>query len=71
MGRSRTGKGLGVDAITEGVVGMKSGEKKEIEANFKDDFEIAPLAGKSVIYQVEVHEVREKKAPEMDEEFFK
>ena len=64
-------KGLGVDAIAEGVVGMKSGEKKEIEAKFKDDFEIAPLAGKSVIYQVEVHEVREKKAPEMDEEFFK
>ena len=64
-------KGLGVDAIAEGVVGMKSGEKKEIEAKFKDDFEIAPLAGKTVIYQVEVHEVREKKAPEMNEEFFK
>jgi trigger factor len=64
-------KGLGVDAIAEGVVGMKSGEKKEIEAKFEDDFEIAPLAGKTVVYQVEIHEVREKKAPEMDEEFFK
>ena len=64
-------KGLGVDAIAEGVVGMKSGEKKEIEAKFEDDFEIAPLAGKTVVYQVEIHEVREKKAPEMNEEFFK
>ena len=64
-------KGLGVDAIAEGVVGMKSGDKKDIKATFEDDFEIAPLAGKSVTYNLEVHEVREKKQPELNEEFFK
>ena len=64
-------KGLGVDAIAQGVVGMKSGDKKEVEASFGDDFEIAPLAGKKVSYKLEVHEVREKKPPELNENFFK
>ena len=63
-------KGLGVDAIAEGVIGMKSGDKKDVEASFDEDFEIAPLAGKTVSYDLEVHEVREK-TPALDEEFFK
>ena len=64
-------KGLGVDAIAEAVIGMKSGDKKDVEASFQDDFEIAPLAGKTVSYKLEVHEVREKKPPAMDDDFFK
>ena len=49
---------------------MKKDEKKEIEITFEEDFELAPLAGKKVIYAVEIHEVREKKAPEADDEDF-
>jgi trigger factor len=63
-------KGMGVEAIAQGVVGMKKDEKKEVEAEFEDDFELAPLAGKKVIYSVEVHEVREKKAPDPESEDF-
>jgi trigger factor len=64
--------GMGVDAIAEGVVGMTSGDKKDISADFPKDFEIEALAGKSVSYELEVHEVREKKAPALeDEEFLK
>ena len=42
-----------------------------MEAPFGDDFEISPLAGKTVIYKLEVHEVREKKPPTLNEDFFK
>ena len=62
-------KGMGVDAVAKGVVGMKKGDKKEVEAKFDKDFEVPPLAGKTIIYNIEVHEVREKKSPEMNEEF--
>ncbi len=62
-------KGMGVDAIAKGVVGMKKGDKKEVEAKFDKDFEVPPLAGKTIMYNIEVHEVREKKSPEMNEEF--
>lgn len=64
-------KGLGVDAIAEALVGMKKGDTKKIDATFKDDFDIAPLADQTVSYEIEVHEVREKKAPALDESFFK
>ena len=63
-------KGMGVEGIATGIVGMKKDEKKEIEITFEEDFELAPLAGKKVIYGVEIHEVREKKAPEADDENF-
>ena len=62
-------KGMGVDAIAKGVVGMKKGDKKEVEAKFDKDFEVPPLAGKTIMYNIEVHEVREKKSPEINEEF--
>ena len=54
-------KGLGVDAIAKGIVGLSKDEKSEIEASFDKDFEVAPLAGKSVTYSVEIHEIREKR----------
>jgi len=63
-------KGLGVDAIAQGVIGMGKDDKSEVEAKFDDDFEVAPLAGKSVSYNLEVHEVREKKAPAPDSKEF-
>jgi trigger factor len=63
-------KGLGVDAIAQAVIGMKKEEKKEVDADFANDFEVAPLAGKKVIYSLEIHEVREKKAPAADDEEF-
>ena len=62
--------GMGVDAIADGVLGMSTGDKKELNADFSKDFEVKALAGKSVTYQLEVHEVREKKAPELDDEEF-
>ena len=54
--------GMGVDAIADGVIGMSVGDKKEVNATFAKDFEVEALANKSVSYQVEVHEIREKKA---------
>ena len=63
-------KGLGVDAIAQAVIGMKKEDKKEVDADFAKDFEVAPLAGKKVIYSLEIHEVREKKAPALDDEEF-
>ena len=63
-------KGLGVDAIAQAVIGMKKDEKKEGDADFAEDFEVAPLAGKKVTYSLEIHEVREKKAPSAEDEGF-
>ncbi len=63
-------KGLGIDAIAQAVIGMKKDDKKEVEADFPEDFEVTPLAGKKVMYSLEVHEVREKIAPDASDENF-
>ena len=44
--------------------------KKEITASFPKDFEVEVLVRHSVAYQIEVHEVREKEAPELENEDF-
>lgn len=64
-------KQFGVPTIIDGIVGMGAEEQKEITTEFADDFKIEELRGKTGIYQVTVHEVRERVLPELDEEFFK
>lgn len=64
-------KTFGVPAVIDAVVGMKAGDKKSVEQVIADDFEIEDLRGKTVTYEVEVSEVRERKLPEMDEDFLK
>lgn len=61
----------GVRSIIEGVVGMKVGEKKNVEEIFAADFPEAALAGKTAVYELELNEIREKKLPEVDEAFLK
>ena len=61
----------GVPAIVEGALEMKAGDKKEYEMEFSDDFAIPELAGKKATYALEMHEVRERVLPDIDEEFLK
>ena len=61
----------GVSSIVMGLEGMKAGDTKKIEHTFAKDHAIKDLAGKKATYSVEVHEVREKILPELDEDFLK
>ena len=61
----------GVRGIVNGIIGMKKGEKKTLSHEFPAEFENKELAGKTADYDVEIFEVREKKLPEINEEFLK
>lgn len=61
----------GVRAVVDGIIGMSAGDEKEVTMEFPEDFKPEALAGKTAVYSVSAEEVREKKLPEMDEEFFK
>ncbi len=63
--------GMGIPAITAALPGMAVGESKEVVMSYPADHAVENLRGKDVKYQVEVHEVREKKLPEIDETFLK
>ena len=51
--------------------GVRPGEKKTFEVRFEPDFANRKYAGKQVVFEVKVNGVREKKLPEMDDEFAK
>ena len=59
-----------VPGFEEQIVGMKSGEEKDLDITFPEDYH-ADLAGKAVVFKVKVHEVKEKEVPELDDEFAK
>jgi trigger factor len=53
------------------VVGMKAGEEKEVEINFPADYPDKDIAAKRLLFKVLVKEVKEKRLPELDDEFAK
>ena len=59
-----------IPGFEEQVIGMKTGEEKEIEVTFPEDYGAKDLAGAKATFKVVVHEIKEKKQRELDEEFF-
>ena len=58
--------------MSKQIAGLKAGDKKCVTLSFPADFAAVPaLAGKSVVYAIEVQEVRERVLPALDEAFFK
>ena len=56
--------------LAEGVVGLSVGDTKDITLTMKEDFPVAELASKEVVFHCTVKEVREKRVPEINEELF-
>jgi trigger factor len=55
--------------FVENLVGMKPGEQKSFDINFPDDYNNEQLAGESVTFHFTVHDIKEKKYPELDDDF--
>lgn len=60
-----------IPGFEEQVVGMKAGEEKTIDLTFPEEYHAKELAGQPVQFKVKCIEVKEKKAPAIDDEFAK
>ncbi len=60
-----------IPGFEEQVVGMTAGEEKEITVSFPENYHAKDLAGKPVVFKVKLHEVKERIAPVLDDEFAK
>lgn len=60
-----------IPGFEEGLVGLKKGDKKDLNVTFPENYQSDELKGKDVIFKVEVKEVKEKNYPEFNEDFFK
>ncbi len=59
-----------IPGFEDAVIGMKTGEEKDINVTFPEDYGEKSLAGAPVVFKVKVNEIKEKVTRELDEEFF-
>ena len=64
------GSGQFIPGFEEQVCGMDIGEERDVNLVFPDEY-VEHLAGKSVVFKVKLHEVKEKQLPDVDDEFVK
>lgn len=65
------GSGSFIPGFEEQLVGVKSGETKDVEVTFPEEYHAADLAGKPAVFKVTVHDIKRKQLPELDDEFAK
>ena len=64
------GSGTFIPGFEEQLIGMKSGDEKDIKVTFPDDYMEESLKGQEVTFKVKVHEIKTKEKRELDEDFF-
>jgi trigger factor len=63
------GSGRLVEGFEDQIKGAKAGEEREVRVTFPDDYRAEHLAGKDAVFATTVKEVKEKKLPELDNDF--
>jgi len=60
-----------IPGFEEQVVGMGTGDLKDVEVTFPEDYHAENLAGKVAVFKVKLHEIKRKQLPALDDEFAK
>ncbi len=59
-----------IPGFEDAVIGMAKGEEKDIELTFPEDYMQEDLKGQKVVFKVKVNEIKTRKIPELNKEFF-
>ncbi|MGE5554517.1 MAG: trigger factor [Betaproteobacteria bacterium] len=65
------GGGRFLPQFEEGLVGAAKGEGREVKLTFPANYHAKHLAGKEAVFKIRVKEIKEKKLPDLDDEFAK
>lgn len=60
-----------IPGFEEQLVGKNIGEQAEVNVTFPEDYHSKDLAGKDAVFEVIIHEIKEKEMPQLDDEFAK
>jgi trigger factor len=63
------GAGRLIPGFEEQLAGARAGEEREVRVTFPDDYPAEHLAGREAVFAVQVKEVKEKRLPELDDDF--
>lgn len=59
-----------IPGFEEALVGLKKGDKKDVDVTFPENYHSEELKGKAVVFKVTINEVKERVFPEFNKEFF-
>ncbi|WP_282941243.1 trigger factor [Paenibacillus sp. RC67] len=65
------GTGSFIPGFEEQVVGLKKGEEKDITVSFPEDYHSEDLKGKEAVFKIQLHDIKRKNLPALDDEFAK
>ncbi len=65
------GSGQFIPGFEEQLVGLKAGDKKDVEVSFPDDYGNEELKGKPAVFETSIKEVKAPQAAEIDDELAK
>ena len=60
-----------IPGFEDQLVGHKAGDEVEVKVIFPDDYQAKDLQGKDAVFEVKIHEVKQKELPELDDDFAK
>ena len=65
------GSGQFIPGFEEQMIGMTTGEEKDLNVTFPEAYQAENLAGQDVVFKVKLHEIKTKNLPELNDEFVK
>ncbi len=65
------GEKMYIEGLEEGLIGASAGESLKLNLTFPENYNNEELAGKPVVFEMQVNHVAEAVLPELDAEFFK
>jgi trigger factor len=60
-----------VPGFEEQLIGMKKSKTAQVKVKLPDDYHAENLAGKEIVFSVTLNNIKEKKLPQLDDEFIK
>ena len=65
------GSGRFIPGFEDQMVGMNVGETRNINVKFPEDYQAKNLKGKDAVFEVKLHEIKQREIPELTDEFVK
>lgn len=60
-----------IDTFEDQLVGLKVGEKKDVNVTFPEEYHAKDLAGKAAVFHCKINSIKHKEMPELTDEFVK
>ena len=60
-----------IPGFEEQLIGMNTGDSKDVVVTFPEDYHSEDLKGKEAVFAVEINEIKETQLPQIDDEFVK